>query len=131
MVIDSSAVMAILMGEPEAAAMARLIDAAPSRLMSSINVLETHMVSWGRKGDDGVRLFDDFLTRAQIEITPVDLRQTSAARSAFNRFGKGRHAAGLNLADCFAYALSKTSGEPLLFKGVDFAKTDVLVANLA
>jgi ribonuclease VapC len=131
MVIDSSAVMAILMGEPEAVAMARLIDGAPSRLMSSINVLETHMVSWGRKGDDGVRLFDDFLTRAQIEITPIDLRQTSAARSAFNRFGKGRHAAGLNLADCFAYALSKTSGEPLLFKGADFAKTDVLVANLA
>ena len=129
MVIDSSAVMAIMMGEPEAASFSMLIHAAPKRLMSAVNVVETHMVCWGRKREPGVLLFTAFFASAQIEIAAVDSAQTACARGAFDRYGKGRHGAGLNLADCFAYALSKTSGEPLLFKGGDFAKTDVRAAG--
>lgn len=128
MVIDSSAIMAILLGEPEAAAFAARIAAAPRRLMSPINIVETHMVCWGRKRDPGIRELDAFFVSADVVAAPVDAEQTRIARDAFDRYGKGRHAAGLNLGDCFAYALSKTSGEPLLFRGGDFAKTDVTAA---
>lgn len=127
MVIDASALVAILEAEPEEERFKRAIDVAAVRLISPINLLEVHMVA-RRRGDVGVRQVDDLLLRARIEIGLVDGAQAALARDAFDRFGKGRHAAGLNLADCFAYALSKTSGEPLLFKGGDFAKTDVLVA---
>lgn len=129
MVIDASVVVAILEGESDARHYADAIEAALIRFMSPINLLEVHMVVRGRGGEAGVRRLDLLLSEMAVEIVPIDDAQTKAARDAFDRFGKGRHAAGLNLADCFAYALSKTSGEPLLFKGGDFAKTDVLVAQ--
>jgi ribonuclease VapC len=127
MVIDASALVAILEAEPEEERFKRAIDAAAVRLISPINLLEVHIVA-RRRGDFGVRQVDDLLLRARIEVGLIDGAQAALARDAFDRFGKGRHVAGLNLADCFAYALSKTSGEPLLFKGGEFAKTDVLVA---
>lgn len=126
MVIDASAVVAILEGESDARRYADAIEAALIRFISPINLLEVHMVARGRGGEPGVRRLDLLLSEMAVEMVPIDDAQTKAARDAFDRFGKGRHAAGLNLADCFAYALSKTSGEPLLFKGGDFAKTDVL-----
>jgi len=129
MVIDSSAIMAILLGEPEASIFASRISAAPRCLISPINLVEAHMVCWGRKREPGVRELDAFVASAAITIAQIDSAQTTLARDAFDRFGKGRHVAGLNLGDCFAYALSKTSGEPLLFKGEDFAKTDVRAAG--
>jgi ribonuclease VapC len=128
MVVDSSAIMAILLGEPEAASFAALMRTAQRKLISPINLVEAHMVCWGRKRDAGVRQLEAFIASAEIAIAQIDATQTALARDAFDRFGKGRHPAGLNIADCFAYALSKTSGEPLLFKGGDFAKTDVRAA---
>lgn len=127
MVIDASAIVAILEGEPEAGAFADAIERADVRLLSPINLLEAHMAA-RRRGDAGAARFNAFLSDSHIVVAAVDEIQASAARSAFDRFGKGRHQAGLNLGDCFAYALSKASGEPLLFKGDDFAKTDVMVA---
>jgi ribonuclease VapC len=129
MVIDASALVAVLEGEPDARHYADAIEAALIRFMSPINLIEVHMVVRSRGGEAGVRRLDLLLNEMAVEIVPIDDAQTKAARDAFDRFGKGRHAAGLNLADCFAYALSKSSGEPLLFKGGDFAKTDVLVAG--
>ncbi|MEJ0060685.1 MAG: type II toxin-antitoxin system VapC family toxin [Terricaulis sp.] len=128
MVIDSSAIMAILLGEPEELAFVELIGAAETRLMSPINLVETHIVCFGRKREAGVRELQAFLNAAQITIASIEPAQANLARDAFDRYGKGRHPAALNLGDCFAYALSKTSGEPLLFKGADFAKTDVVAA---
>jgi ribonuclease VapC len=128
MVIDASALVAILEGEPDARHYADAIEAALIRFISPINVLEVHMVVRGRGGDAAVQRLELFLNEMAVEIVPTDEAQTKAARDAFDRFGKGGHAAGLNLADCFAYALSKTSGEPLLYKGGDFAKTDVMAA---
>ena len=87
--------------------------------------LEASLVVLGRKREAGLADLDRFLARAAIERVPVDLEQADLARTAFARFGKGRHPAGLNLGDCFVYALAKTAGEPLLFKGSDFAATDV------
>lgn len=127
MVIDASALVAILEGEPEEDAFKRAISTASARLLSPINLLEAHIVA-RRRGDIGVRGLDEFIVRTAIQIVPVDAAQAAAAREAFDRFGKGRHKAGLNLADCFAYALAKTRGEPLLFKGADFAATDVIAA---
>lgn len=128
MILDASAIVAILEAEPEAAAFADLIEAAAMRRLSPINLLEAHIVA-RRRGDEGVQRLNAFLTDMQVVIEPVDSVQAAAAREAFDRFGKGRHKAGLNLADCFAYALSKTRAEPLLFKGADFAATDVVAAE--
>lgn len=127
MIIDASAIVAILEAEPEAAAFADLIEAAAVRRLSPINLLEAHIIA-RRRGDVGVRRLNAFLADMQVVIEPVDAAQAVAVREAFDRFGKGRHKAGLNLADCFAYALSKTRDEPLLFKGADFAATDVIAA---
>jgi ribonuclease VapC len=128
MVIDASAILAILQSEPERADFARLIAGSGVRLVSPINLFEVHAISRSRHKEEGVRRALEFVTESGMKVVPVDVAQLSAARDAFDRFGKGRHPAGLNLADCFAYALSKTSGEPLLFKGADFAKTDVIAA---
>ena len=94
-------------------------------MISAATLLETAMVLEGRLGPDAVADLDLFVLRAGIEIVPFDGDQYTVARSAFRRFGKGRHAAGLNFGDCIAYALSRITGEPLLFKGTDFASTDV------
>jgi ribonuclease VapC len=128
MVLDASAIMAILQSEPERPRFMQLLLGAPVRLASPVNLFEVHALSRSRHRENGVRRALEFIADAGVTIAPVDHLQLNAARDAFDRFGKGRHPAGLNLADCFAYALSKTSGEPLLFKGEDFAKTDVLIA---
>jgi len=125
MVIDTSAVIAILLNEAERDHFIRLIEASPARLMSAANLLEASMVIESRKGEGGRADLDLLLTDAGIEIIAVTKEQVQAAREAFRRFGKGRHAAKLNFGDCFSYALAKTTGEPLLFKGQEFSQTDL------
>ncbi len=126
MVIDTSALIAILFDEPERRQFNKAIAADPTRLMSTGSFLETAMVIGTRSGEAGGRDLDLFLHRAEIALMPFDADQAEIARRAFGRYGKGRHPAGLNFGDCFAYALSKASGEPLLFKGDDFTQTDVI-----
>ena len=125
MVIDTSAVMAILLGEAEAETFAVTIEGDPTRLMSAASVFESAFVIESRKGPAGGREFDLLLHRAQVEVVPFTREQFEVARDGWRRFGKGRHAAGLNMGDCFSYALAVTSGEPLLFKGDDFGLTDI------
>ncbi|MDE0179413.1 MAG: type II toxin-antitoxin system VapC family toxin [Gammaproteobacteria bacterium] len=125
MVIDTSALVAILGDEPERSAFNRVIDAADTCLLSVASFLETSMVIDSRHGPDGVRDLDLFIAKADINLVAVDADQAYVARTAFRTYGKGRHPAGLNFGDCFAYALAKTSGEPLLFKGSDFPLTDI------
>lgn len=125
MVIDTSALVAILFDEPERRSFNEAIEAAADRSMSAATFVETSIVVEGRRGADGVRLLDQLIDRSDIEIVSVDDRQARTARLAWSRFGKGRHKAVLNYGDCFSYALAKERGQPLLFKGEDFAKTDV------
>jgi len=125
MVIDTSVIMAILLEEADAEHYARRIEEADVRLVSAVNILEAGMVAESRAGEPGARDLDLLLLRAQIQVAPFDDEQASLARRAIRRYGKGRHAAALNLSDCAAYALSKSTGESLLFKGDDFARTDV------
>lgn len=125
MILDTSALLAILLDEPERARFVELIESAVERRASAASILEAAMVLEGRIGDAAGGDLDLFLHRADIEIVPFDRDQLAIARSAFRRFGKGRHSAGLNFGDCIAYALSQWTGEPLLFKGGDFALTDV------
>jgi ribonuclease VapC len=113
------------MAEPEAEGFAVAIEHDPIRLISAGSVLETAIVAESRWGDAGGRELDLFLFKAGISVMPVDGEQVEIARQAFRLFGKGRHPAGLNFGDCFAYALSRVSGQPLLFKGDDFAHTDL------
>ena len=126
MVVDTSAIVAILLGEAEAGRFAEMIEADPMRLISAASVLESALVVENELGEGGERELDLLLLTAGIEIVPFSVDHLRVARQAFRTFGKGRHPAGLNFGDCFSYALSKTTGEPLLFKGNDFAKTDVL-----
>ena len=128
MVIDSSAVIAILLGEPEAARLVQAVAAASVRLMSSFSALECAIVIEARKGEAGARELDLLLHRAGVEIAAFDADQQEIARDAWRRFGKGRHPAGLNIGDCCAYALAVVSREKLLFKGTDFSRTDVAAA---
>lgn len=125
MIIDASAILAVLMDEPDARTYVDEISGAWPRRMSVIGFLETAIVAESRGGADAGIKFDAFLADASIEIVPVSLNQAYAARDAWRRFGKGRHPARLNFGDCFAYALAKTSGEPLLFKGKDFSRTNI------
>jgi len=125
MVIDSSAVLAILQDEPERSAFNALIAAAETRLLSAASLVELSIVLEARFGADGQGDLDLFLSTAEIEIVAVDRDQAELARGAFSRYGKGRHRAGLNFGDCFAYALAKRAGAPLLFKGNDFTHTDL------
>lgn len=125
MVIDTSAVMAILQAEPEAPGIAQAILSDATRLMSAGNVLEAAMLVFVRYGEDGSRDLDLLVAKLGIEIVPFSGTHADLARRAFCRFGKGIHPAGLNFGDCMAYALSKDSGEPLLFKGSDFSQTDI------
>ena len=125
MVIDTSAIVAIALNEPEAEEFEQRIADDPVRLISAATVLEATMVIETRLGDAGGREFDLWLLKISAEIVPVDAEQTDMARRAWRRYGKGHHAAALNYGDCFSYALAVTRGEPLLFKGADFAKIDV------
>jgi ribonuclease VapC len=124
-VIDTSAVLAILQDEPERRAFNEAIEAAERRVMSTATLVETSIVIEARYGADGLRDLDLFVAKADIELASVDVEQAHAARRAFTEFGRGRHPAGLNYGDCFAYALAKVLQAPLLYKGADFAATDV------
>ncbi len=128
MVVDSSAFLAILFAEPEREAFAAAIAQAGHCLVSSFNALEVSVVVSTRKGPAGGRELDLLFHHAQVEVVAFTEAHLRLAREAYERFGKGRHRAGLNLGDCCAYALSRHSGEALLFKGNDFPRTDVLRA---
>ena len=125
MIVDTSAILAILFDEPDADRYARAIAGAPRCRMSVAGYLEAAIVLESRAGPEAAHELDRFLERAAIELAPVTADHARAARRAWRRFGKGNHPAGLNFGDCFAYALAEISGEPLLFKGSDFARTDV------
>lgn len=127
MVIDTSALAAIFFAEPERQKFVDVITTAGSRLISAASVLETGIVLESRLGEAAGREFDLFVVRADLQIVPVDAEQADIARSAWRKYGKGRHPAALNLGDCFSYALAKSSGEALLAKGTDFSLTDIAV----
>ena len=116
------------MDEPEAEHFVSTISLAPSRLMSVASYLETAIVLESRRGDEGAARLDRILAEARIELVPVSVEQAHAARETWRRYGKGNHPAALNFGDCFSYALAETTGEPLLYKGNDFAQTDISTA---
>lgn len=126
MIIDTSAVLAILRDEPDALSFARAIEDATSRRMSAANFVEAAAVIDVARDPVASRRFDDFFREAQLVIEPVTEAQARIAREAYRDFGKGSgHPAKLNFGDCFAYALAKATGEKLLFKGNDFSCTDI------
>ena len=125
MIIDTSAVLAVLFRELDAERYEKAIAGASHCRMSVASFLEAAIVLESRSGPETGYELDFFLERASIELVPVALDHVQAARRAWRRFGKGNHPAGLNLGDCFAYALAEVSGEPLLFKGGDFELTDI------
>ena len=127
MVLDTSAVLAILMNEEERRSFTLAIESADACCLSVASFVEVSIILESRHGAEGVRAFDRFLAVAGIELISVDARQAEAAREAFRQFGKDRHAAGLNFGDCFSYALARIKDAPLLFKGKDFSMTDVLL----
>lgn len=130
--IDTSALIAIFRLEPEADAFIEIIVSAKTCCLSSVSLLETSMVVSG--GSEDAKAFeplDEFLAEASVEIVAFDAAQARLAREAFLRFGKGRHPAGLNFGDCASYALARSRGAPLLFKGDDFSKTDAIAARAA
>lgn len=127
MIVDTSALLAILFREEEAERLEGQMGASSCR-MSVANILEAAMVVEGRGGTEAGRTLDAFLNAAGIEPAPITTDQLDVARHAWRRYGKGNHPAALNFGDCFAYALASTTGEPLLFKGGDFARTDIVAA---
>jgi ribonuclease VapC len=130
MVIDTSAFIAILRDEPEAAHFRRLVLAGSVRLVASVMArLEASMVAIGRRGQPGLVELDRLFAELAVTFIAFDEHQADIARDAFARYGKGRHPAGLNFGDCAAYALAMAEAEPLLFKGTDFGATDVQVAS--
>lgn len=128
MIIDTSAIIAVLFNEDDAELYANLISQSDRRRMSAATFVETAIVVETQTKTNGGRQFDAFLRQADIAIEPVTEEHAHIARQAFIDFGKGRHPAGLNYGDCFSYALAKATGEPLLFKGKDFSKTDLVAA---
>jgi ribonuclease VapC len=129
-ILDSSAIVAVLRAEPEAREFSRAISSAERCHISAANYLEAAVVIDSTKSAISSRRFDDFFRASRIAVEAVTPRQAEIARAAYRDFGKGRHKAGLNFGDCFAYALAKEMDEPLLFKGTDFARTDVEVAEI-
>jgi ribonuclease VapC len=127
MVIDTSALAAIFFAEPERQGFLDAITAAANRLISAATVLETGIVLEARRGEAAGREFDLFVVRASLQVVPVDAEQADLARSAWRKYGKGRHPAALNFGDCFSYALAKSTGEPVLTKGAAFSQTDIEV----
>jgi ribonuclease VapC len=125
MIVDSSAIVAILSFESDARELANAIEEAPERRMSVVSYVESAIVLDSRRNPALSRRLDDFIREAELRLEPVSVQQAKLAREAYRDYGKGRHRAGLNFGDCFAYALAKEKGEPLLFKGDDFRKTDV------
>lgn len=129
MVVDSSAVLSILLQESDARFFADMLSLSGVNIMSAGNFLEASIVIDNRRREIGLIDLDRLISGAGIEIIAVDRTQAEAARAAYRRYGKGRHMAALNFGDCFAYALAKTTGEPLLFKGAEFAATDIGVVD--
>jgi ribonuclease VapC len=129
MVIDTSALVAMLSDEPEAEHFEAAVQADQLRLMSTASYLETAIVIETRFGEPGGRELDLWLHRAKVDLVALDADQAETARIAYRKYGKRRHRAGLNYGDCFSYALAKVSGEPLLFKGNDFQHTDLIAVN--
>ena len=125
MIVDTSALIAILRQEPEAERLARAMANDPVRLISAANWLEAGLVIFVRVGKEGTRDLDLLIAKYHLEAAPVTAKQAAIARRAFMQYGKGIHPASLNFGDCFSYALAKDTGEPLLFKGSDFGRTDV------
>jgi ribonuclease VapC len=125
MVLDTSALLAILLAEPEAELFARAIAGDPRRLLSTVSAFEAAIVMRSRKGPEGVRELDLLLHSAAVSIVSFDEEQVKIARKAYEEYGKGRHPAALNLGDCASYSLARISGERLLCKGADFPQTDV------
>ncbi len=128
MIVDTSAVIAILFAEPDAKTYAQAIANAESCRMSSATLVEASIVTDVQTKNAGSRQLDAFIRRAGIAIEPVTEEHAHIARQAYADFGKGRHPAALNYGDCFSYALAKATGEPLLFKGADFRKTGITSA---
>ena len=128
MVIDTSALLAILQNEPERRAFNEAIEAAETRALSTATFVETSIVIESRFGAEGLRYLDLLIAKAKIDLVAVDAEQAHGARHAFSRFGKGRHPANLNYGDCFSYALAKVLHAPLLYKGDDFSHTDITAA---
>jgi ribonuclease VapC len=125
MVIDTSAILAILQDEPERRRFSEALEGADIHSLSAASFVETSMIIESRYGSDGMRDLDLFIAKAALVLQPVDAEQAHIARQAFRQFGKGRHPAGLNFGDCFSYALARYTAEPLLFKGQDFSRTDI------
>lgn len=125
MVIETSALLAILRNEPERHSFNEAIEAADAPLLSAGSYVECSIILESRYGAEGVRDLDHLIARAQITIAPVDAEQARSARDAFRGYGKGRNPASLNFGDCFSYALSRALGRPLLCKGNDFPQTDI------
>lgn len=130
MILDSSAIVAVLRAEPEAPDFAKAIQVAQSRRISAVSYVEAAVAIDKSKNAVASRRFDEFFRASGIAVEAVTPRQAEIARYAYRDFGKGRHKAGLNFGDCFAYALAKEMDEPLLFKGNDFRHTDVEVAKI-
>ncbi len=128
MIVDSSALLAVLFREPDAERYEAALAAASACRMSLANVFEASIVWEGRGGPAAAHRLDLFMEQVGIEMVPVTAEHVTAARQAWRRFGKGNHPAALNFGDCFAYALAEVTGEPLLFKGDDFALTDIEAA---
>jgi ribonuclease VapC len=130
MIVDSSAIIAILRNEPDALAIGATLQAAPICRMSAVSYAEAAIVTDSNRDPVLSRRFDDLLRDVEIQVESVTPEQAKIARLAYRDFGKGRHKAGLNLGDCFAYALAKEMDEPLLFKGKDFLRTDIEPAEV-
>lgn len=128
MVIDTSAIVAILRDEPEAARLERAVVSDPIRLVPATCVLEARMVMVSRRGEHALAEIDLWLSKIEADILPVDADLVEVATQAWLTYGKGRHPASLNFADCFSYALAKRADEPLLFIGTDFSRTDIEAA---
>jgi ribonuclease VapC len=124
-IVDSSALLAVILGEPDEPALLSTMIDAPRLSMSVANWFEAAMVIDARKNPKAIARFDDVIRELDIELVPVSIAQAHRCRTAFNHYGRGNHPARLNYGDCFAYALAKESGEPLLFKGEDFVQTDI------
>lgn len=125
MVLDTSAVIAMLFDEPERAEFVSRVATAPRRLISAGTLIESSIIVESRRGEVAGRELDLFLHRADVRTVAVNEEQALLARAAWRRYGKGHHPAGLNFGDLFAYALARATGEELLFKGDDFSKTDL------
>ena len=125
MIVDTSALLAIVFDEPDGPELLRLVVEAPTCLMSAANALEAWIVADRHDNPAKAPALDALLETLGIDVEPVTVHQAHIAREAYRTYGKGQHPAGLNYGDCFAYALAKATGEPLLFKGQDFAQTDI------